>query len=97
MARSFSSKHLQSLHFAIFVARKCHGANTYGVLVSAVMSPTRTSQTASERAAEKQRSRDADVRAVARGEKSREQLRLENSHFREIAHEPIQWDQMQRT
>ena len=47
---------------------------------------------ASQRAAEKQRSRDEDARALASGEKTREQLRLENSHFRELAHEPIQWD-----
>jgi hypothetical protein len=46
----------------------------------------------SERAAEKQRSRDEDARALASGAKSRKQLRLENSHFRLIAHEPIQWD-----
>lgn len=37
---------------------------------------------ASERAAEKQRSRDEDARALASGEKTREQLRSENSHFR---------------
>jgi hypothetical protein len=48
-----------------------------------------------ERAAEKQRSRDADERAVASGVKSREDLRLENSHFREIAHKPILWNKTQ--
>jgi len=47
---------------------------------------------ANERAAEKQRSRDDDARALASGAKSRDQLRLENSHFREFAHEPIQWE-----
>jgi hypothetical protein len=34
-----------------------------------------------ERAREKQRSRDEDARALASGEKSREELRRENSHF----------------
>jgi hypothetical protein len=34
-----------------------------------------------ERAREKQRSRDEDARALASGEKSREQLRRENGHF----------------
>ena len=34
-----------------------------------------------ERAQEKQRSRDKDARALASGEKSREELRRENSHF----------------
>lgn len=47
-----------------------------------------------ERAAEKQRSRDADAAALAAGEKTREQLREENSHFRDIAREPILWDEM---
>lgn len=61
------------------------------------MSTTRTYLSTSDRAAEKQRSRDEDVRAVASGSKTLEELRLENSHFREIAHEPIQWDQMRRT
>jgi len=35
-----------------------------------------------QRALEKQASRDDDARALASGEKSREQLRLENSAFR---------------
>lgn len=91
-----SRKHRQSQCLSIFVARKCHGANTYKGPVSEVMSPTRTYGNASERAAEKQRSRDADARAVETGEKTREQLRVENSHFHEIAHEPIQWDKMRR-
>jgi hypothetical protein len=34
-----------------------------------------------ERAREKQRSRDADARALASGEKSRDELRRENGHF----------------
>jgi hypothetical protein len=34
-----------------------------------------------ERAREKQRSRDADSRALASGEKSRDDLRRENGHF----------------
>ena len=34
-----------------------------------------------ERAREKQRSRDEDARALAAGEKSREQLQRENGHF----------------
>jgi hypothetical protein len=34
-----------------------------------------------ERAREKQRSREDDARALASGEKSREQLRRENGHF----------------
>jgi hypothetical protein len=34
-----------------------------------------------ERAREKQRSREADARALASGEKSREQLQRENGHF----------------
>jgi hypothetical protein len=34
-----------------------------------------------ERAREKQRFRDEDARALASGEKSREQLRRENGHF----------------
>jgi len=34
-----------------------------------------------ERAREKQRSREEDARALASGEKSREQLRRENGHF----------------
>lgn len=50
-----------------------------------------------ERAAEKQRSRDADAAALKSGEKTREQLREENSHFRNIAHQPIQWDKMRRS
>ena len=60
------------------------------------MSVTRVYLNAKERAAEKQRERDADARALAAGVKTREQLRLENSHFRDIAHEPIQWDKMRR-
>jgi hypothetical protein len=44
------------------------------------------------RASEKQRSRDADARALATGVKTREDLRRENSPFRALAHEPIQWD-----
>jgi hypothetical protein len=58
------------------------------------MPPSRDKLSARERAAQKQRARDADERAIASGEKTREQLRLENSHFREVAHEPIQWDKM---
>jgi hypothetical protein len=61
------------------------------------MPASRAYPTAEDRAAEKQRSRDEDARAVAAGEKTREQLRVENSHFRDIAHEPIQWDEMRRT
>ena len=34
-----------------------------------------------ERAREKQRSREDDARALASGEKSREQLQRENGHF----------------
>jgi hypothetical protein len=34
-----------------------------------------------ERSREKQRSRDDDARALASGEKSREQLQRENGHF----------------
>jgi hypothetical protein len=34
-----------------------------------------------ERAREKQRSRDEDARALASGEKSRDDLRRENGHF----------------
>ena len=34
-----------------------------------------------ERAREKQRSRDEDARALASGEKSREELQRENGHF----------------
>ncbi len=34
-----------------------------------------------ERAREKQRSREDDARALASGEKSREELRRENGHF----------------
>jgi hypothetical protein len=34
-----------------------------------------------ERAREKQRSRDADARALASGEKTRDELRRENGHF----------------
>jgi hypothetical protein len=49
-----------------------------------------------ERAADKQRSRDADEHALATGEKTPAQLRLENSHFRVIAHEPIQWHKTKR-
>ena len=44
------------------------------------------------RAAKKQRSRDEDQRALTTGVKTREDLRLENSHFRELAHDAIQWD-----
>jgi hypothetical protein len=40
-----------------------------------------------ERAREKQLSRVADDLAVARGEKSREQLRDENAHFARLLHE----------
>ncbi|HET8932796.1 MAG TPA: hypothetical protein VFN67_05115 [Polyangiales bacterium] len=58
------------------------------------MSTKSSDLSASARAAQKQRLRDADQRAVACGEVTREQLRLENSYFREIAHEPIQWDKM---
>jgi hypothetical protein len=58
------------------------------------MSTKPSELSASARAAQKQRLRDADQRAVACGEVTREQLRLENSYFREIAHEPIQWDKM---
>lgn len=52
--------------------------------------------TSTERAAEKQRSRDTDTAALRSGEKTRAQLRDENSHFRDIAHQPIQWDKMPR-
>ncbi len=48
-----------------------------------------------DRAAEKQRSRDEDERAVTSGVKSPEDLRRENSHFREIAHKPILWNKTQ--
>lgn len=48
--------------------------------------------TADERAKQKQQSRDEDAEALASGKKTAEQLRLENSHFRHVAHEPIQWD-----
>jgi hypothetical protein len=34
-----------------------------------------------DRAREKQKSRDADDRALASGQKSRDDLRLENGHF----------------
>lgn len=58
--------------------------------------PTQSPQKSSaDRAAEKQRSRDADERAVASGAKSREDLRRENSHFREIARKPILWNKTQ--
>jgi hypothetical protein len=60
------------------------------------MSAPGTYVNATDRAAEKQRSRDDDTRALDAGEISREQLRLENSAFREIAHEPIQWDKLRR-
>lgn len=50
-------------------------------------------QTFAERAAQKQRSREQDAEDLASGRKTREQLRLENSHFRELAHEPILWDE----
>jgi hypothetical protein len=56
---------------------------------------TQPQKTAADRAAEKQRSRDADERAVASGVKSRDDLRRENSHFREIAHKPILWHKTQ--
>ena len=45
-----------------------------------------------ERAAEKQASRDKDAADLASGAKTREQLREKNSHFRDVAHDPIQWD-----
>jgi hypothetical protein len=45
-----------------------------------------------ERQAEKQRARDQDAADLASGRKTREQLREENSLFRRIAHQPIQWD-----
>jgi hypothetical protein len=51
-----------------------------------------TPHTFEERAAEKQRSRDEDARALATGAKSRDDLRRENHHLRAIAHDPIQWD-----
>jgi hypothetical protein len=49
----------------------------------------------SARAAQKQQSRKADALALASGAKTREDLRRENSHFREIAHDSIQWDDTQ--
>ena len=39
------------------------------------------SYSAKERAAEKQRAREADEQALSSGDKSREQLRRENGHF----------------
>jgi hypothetical protein len=51
-------------------------------------------RTAIERAAEKQRSREADAHALASGVKSQDELRNENSPFLEIAHEPIQWQRL---
>jgi hypothetical protein len=60
------------------------------------MSAPRTYVDATDRAAAKQRSRDEDALALASGEKTREQLRVENGHFRQIAHEPIQWHKMRR-
>jgi len=52
--------------------------------------------TASERAAFKERSRAEDAKALATGRKTPAQLRDENSPFRRIAHEPIQWDKNKR-
>lgn len=48
-----------------------------------------------DREAQKQASRDADAQALADGSKTREQLREENSHFRDVAHDPIDWDRTQ--
>lgn len=45
-----------------------------------------------DRASEKQASRDEDARRLETGETLRSDLRRENSHFRHLAHEPIQWD-----
>jgi len=49
-----------------------------------------------QRVAAKERSRAEDAAALASGQKTRERLRAENSHFRRIAHEPIQWDKTKR-
>jgi hypothetical protein len=43
------------------------------------------------RAAEKQRQRDEDARALATGLISAAALRRQTAVFREIAHEPIRW------
>lgn len=51
--------------------------------------------TSAQRAAEKQRSRDEDAAAIASGAKTQAQLREENSHFRHLAHDPINWDKTQ--
>lgn len=49
-----------------------------------------------QRSAEKASSRADDERALAAGEKSREQLRQENSHFAALAHSPISWGDVKR-
>jgi hypothetical protein len=59
-------------------------------VVSADSAPS-LMQSAQEREVAKQRTREADAHALATGAKSQDELRDENSHFREIAREPIQW------
>jgi hypothetical protein len=53
-------------------------------------------QPAAARVAAKEQSRAADARALSTGEKTPEQLRAENSHFRSFAQEPILWDKVKR-
>jgi hypothetical protein len=52
-----------------------------------------SSLTFAKRAAAKQQSREQDAKDLASGRKTSEQLRLENSHFRDLAREPILWDE----
>lgn len=44
------------------------------------------------RALQKHLSRLQDHHDLESGTKTPEQLRLDNSHFREVAHEPIEWE-----
>lgn len=83
-------------------ARKAYARNDFQGAIhwqgmaadAALQASDRSSQFDLERAAEKQRSRDADAQALASGTKTAEQLRIENSHFRDIAKEPIDWSKV---
>jgi hypothetical protein len=56
----------------------------------------RNRQLVATRNAEKAASRAQDAADLASGKKTREQLRRENSHFRELAQAPILWDKIKR-
>lgn len=48
-----------------------------------------------KRQAEKEAARQQDEEDLRSGKITREQLRERNSHFRDVAHEPLDWDKIE--